>query len=210
MKIVISEYTKRIKKDTVLDGVTLELESRNVYGLRGENGSGKTMLLRAICGLIRPTSGEIRVDGQRLGKNSLFPGSVGVLIENPAFVSKYSGLKNLKLLADIRGVAEEDDIIHAMLSVGLDSADNRPYRKYSLGMKQKLGIACAVMEHPDLILLDEPYNALDPESRDMVTTLILSERERGGLILIACHNLEEIEKISDKVFCIDKGKVGLI
>ena len=155
MKIEIRDLNKKIGKNQILDNISVTLISGKVYGLSGTNGSGKTMLMRALCGLIRPSSGEIRIDNQILGKDISFPPSVGALIEAPSFIPKYTGFKNLKILAAIKNKINNQDIRNTLIQVGLDPDDRRAYRKYSLGMKQRLGIACAVMENPNLILLDK-------------------------------------------------------
>ena len=153
MRVVLRNVCKDIKGARVLDNVNLELESGMVYGFKGKNGSGKTMLMRAISGLIK-VKGEIEIDGKILGKDFTFPPSIGILIENPSFVAEYTGLKNLEMLACIKNKIEIEDIRHAMEQVGLDPDDKRTYKKYSLGMKQKLGIAAAFMEKPDIIILN--------------------------------------------------------
>lgn len=207
MRVEISHYTKAIKGITVLDDVNLTLEPGTCYGLRGKNGSGKTMLMRAIAGLLFPTSGGVFVDGKKLGKDIDFPASVGLLIETPSFLPRYAGFKNLQLLAGLRRVAGGDDIAEALRRVGLDSDDKRPYRKYSLGMQQRLGIACAIMEHPDLILLDEPINALDPSGVARVETIVREEKERGAIVVVACHDAEELDLLADEIFVMAEGRL---
>lgn len=207
MKICVDNLTKSIGTQCVLEGVNLELESGKVYGLYGKNGSGKTMLMKAIAGLIRPTNGTIMIDNRVLGKEMDFPENIGVLLENPAFLNKYSGMKNLQLLAGIKKQINDTDIRTAIEKVGLDPDDSRAYKKYSLGMKQKLGIACAVMEKPDIILLDEPFNALDESSVELVKALIREEQKRGALIIMACHDKDELEEISDKIIYIQNGRI---
>ena len=207
MKIEIKNYTKIIKGSTVLDNINVVFESGKIYGLKGKNGSGKTMLMRAISGLIRPSSGEVMIENEVLGRDISFPRSIGVLIENPAFLANETGFSNLRMLADLgEGVSKED--IEAVLSeLGLDSKDKKSYKKYSLGMKQKLGIAAAVMEHPDIIILDEPINALDQDSVEVVKKIIIRERDRGAVIILACHDTEELEYLSDEIVCIQDGKI---
>ncbi len=207
MKIEIKNYTKIIKGSTVLDNINVVFESGKIYGLKGKNGSGKTMLMRAISGLIRPSSGEVMIENEVLGRDISFPRSIGVLIENPAFLANETGFSNLRMLADLgEGVSNED--IEAVLSeLGLDSKDKKSYKKYSLGMKQKLGIAAAVMEHPDIIILDEPINALDQDSVEVVKKIIIRERDRGAVIILACHDTEELEYLSDESVCIQDGKI---
>ena len=153
MVIKLTNVSKVIKKAKVLDNINLELTSGKVYGFKGKNGSGKTMLMRVICGLISATEGTVEIDGRILGKDMTFPESVGVLIENPAFIGNYTGFKNLKVLASIQNRVDDEHIKKVIRQVGLDPDDKRTYRKYSLGMKQKLGIAAAYMENPDIIIL---------------------------------------------------------
>ena len=207
MKIEITEYTKVIKDSTVLDDVTMVFEGGKIYGLKGKNGSGKTMLMRAVSGLIRPTSGKIVIDGEELGKDISFPRSIGVLIENPSFLPGETGYRNLKMLADIGKGLSEQEIKTTLSEVGLDPEDKKAYKKYSLGMKQKLGIAAAIMEHPDIIILDEPINALDQESVEAVKKLIIRERDRGAVIILACHDAEELEYLADEIVPIQEGKI---
>ena len=207
MVIKLTNVSKVIKKAKVLDNVNLELTSGKVYGLKGKNGSGKTMLMRVICGLISATEGTVEIDGKILGKDMTFPDSVGVLIENPAFIGNYTGFKNLKVLASIQNRVDDEHIREVIHQVGLDPDDKRPYRKYSLGMQQRLGIACAIMEHPDLILLDEPINALDPSGVARVETIVRDERERGAIVVVACHDAEELDLLADEIFVMAEGRL---
>ena len=192
MRVVLKNVCKDIKGARVLDNVNLELESGRVYGFKGKNGSGKTMLMRAISGL---------------GKDFSFPPSIGILIENPSFVQEYTGLKNLEMLACIKNNTGIEDIRHVMEQVGLDPDDKRTYRKYSLGMKQKLGIAAAYMENPDIIILDEPINALDEAGAKQVHEILEEQKKRGALIIIACHDKEELEMLSDEIIEIYEGRI---
>lgn len=207
MNIQITNATKIIKKAVILKNVELELESGRVYGLQGPNGGGKTMLMRLIAGLIRPTEGQVRIDGKQLGKDMDFPSSVGLLIENPAFLPGYTGLRNLELLAQLQGRIQTEQIRKTLADVGLDPDDKRKYRKYSLGMKQRLGIASAIMEQPELILLDEPTNALDETGVDQISQLIRRERDRGALVIMACHDAAILESVSDEIFTVANGIV---
>ena len=207
MYIKIEHVNKTIKKVPILNDINLELEGGNVYGLKGKNGSGKTMLMRAICGLIIPDNGIIDINGQTLGKDISFPPSIGVLIENPSFLSNYTGYKNLKVLASIKEIADDTMIRKALTDVGLNPDDKRTYHKYSLGMKQKLGIAAAVMEEPDIIILDEPINALDDSSVANVRNILQEQKERGAIIIIACHDREELETLSDEIIEISEGMI---
>ena len=173
MYLEVKNLSKTISKAQILKDITLSMERGRIYGLRGKNGSGKTMLMRSICGLILPTSGQVIIDGEILGKDISFPRSIGALIENPGFVSNYSGYKNLEILASIQNKVGEKEIKSVMEELGLDPEDKKKFRKYSLGMKQKLGIAAAVMENPDMIILDEPINALDEKTVSVVKNLSL-------------------------------------
>lgn len=207
MVIKTQNATKLINGTLILDSVNIELYSGKVYGLQGPNGSGKTMLMRLLCGLIRPTSGAVYIDDKKLGKDIDFPNSMGLLIETPAFLPNYTGLKNLELLADIQGKTSLDQIRQAITDAGLDPDDKRKYRKYSLGMKQRLGIAAAIMEQPELILLDEPTNALDDKGVAQICSLIKREKDRGALVVIACHDAAVLELVSDEIYTISEGKV---
>ena len=206
-EIQIVNYTKEIKGRIVLDNVTLSFHPGKIYGLKGVNGSGKTMLLRAVCGLIYPTHGYVEIDGERLGKDISFPRSISALIESPAFLDNFTGYKNLEMIASLKEVATKEDIENALMEVGLDPHDTRTYRKYSLGMKQKLGLACCFMENPDIILLDEPFNALDEESVEKVKKIILKHKERGALIVLACHDGESLSSLSDEIISVVEGRV---
>lgn len=207
MKIEIENYCKVIKGVTILDNIDLVLESGKCYGLKGKNGSGKTMLMRAISGLINPTDGRVIIDGEILGKDISFPRSIGILIENPAFIANYTGYKNLELLACIQNRIGKEDIRQTMNAVGLDPDDKRKYRKYSLGMKQKLGIASAFMEHPDIIILDEPINAIDESGVTRVKTMIADAKRRGAILITACHDAEELNDLSDEIIQISEGRI---
>ena len=207
MYIKITDVNKTIKKAPILRDINLEFTGGKVYGLRGKNGSGKTMLMRAICGLITPDSGIIDINGKILGKDISFPESIGVLIENPAFIGNYTGFKNLKVLASIQNRIGDEQIRKALEDIGLDPDDKRTYRKYSLGMKQKLGIAAAVMENPDIIILDEPINALDDVSVEKVHDILEEQKKRGAVIIIACHDKEELDQLSDGIIEISDGRI---
>lgn len=207
MKVKISGLSKSIKGNKVLDNISMELQSGHIYGLQGKNGSGKTMLMRVICGLVYPENGEINIDGKILGKDISFPQSVGVLIENPSFLSNYTAFENLKLLAAIKGKIKDDEIKKAIMDVGLDPQDSKKYKKFSLGMKQRLGIACAIMEHPDLIILDEPFNALDQSGIELIRNLIVKLKHEGALVILACHDRDELENLSDEIFVMAEGRM---
>ncbi|MGO5175376.1 ATP-binding cassette domain-containing protein [Ruminococcus sp. LCP21S3_E8] len=207
MEIKVNNLSKKLSNNIVLDDINIDLYSGKIYGFVGKNGSGKTMLMRAICGLILPTSGCVKIDGKVIGKDISFPESVGALIENPGFISSYSGFKNLKTLAQIKNEISDDDIISILEQVGLDPYNKKSFRKYSLGMKQKLGIAGAMMENPKLLILDEPFNGLDEESVDKVRQLIMERRGKDSLTIISCHDSDEIDKICDEIITIKLGKI---
>lgn len=207
MEIQLREISKDIKGVTILDNINMTLKAGTIYGLRGKNGCGKTMLMRTICGLIIPTEGEVIIDNKVLHKDIAFPQSIGALIENPSFLQQYTGFKNLKMLGSIQGKISDEDIKLSLSRVGLDYKDGRTYKKYSLGMKQKLGIANAIMGEPDIIILDEPINALDEESVKKVKDVLIELRDKGRLIIIACHDREELEYLSDTIFLMKDGRV---
>lgn len=207
MEIILNNVTKIIKRNTVVDKVTLTLHSGTVYGLCGYNGCGKTMLMRLIAGLIIPTSGEILIDGKKLGKQLDFPESMGILIENPSFLGGTSGFENLRMLGSIRSKVTDDIIRNSIVRVGLNPDDKKKYRKYSLGMKQRLGVAAAIMEAPDLIVLDEPTNALDSDGVKIVQNIITQEKTRGALVIVTCHDKSILEDVSDVIYNIEHGKI---
>lgn len=207
MEIIIDHATKRIRNATVLKDISYRFTSGRVYGLQGPNGCGKTMLMRLVAGLIRPTEGSVYVDGAELGKEIDFPDSMGVLIENPAFLPNSTGMDNLKLLAQLKNRISDRQIKQAIENVGLDPQDCRKYKKYSLGMKQRLGIAAALMEQPELIILDEPTNALDNNGIEQIYALIRREQKRGALILLTCHDSAILTTLSDEIISIDGGSI---
>lgn len=205
--IEIINYSKVIRKNCVLNHIDLTFENGIVYGLKGPNGSGKTMLMRAICGLISPTEGKVVIDGETIGKEIDFPRSVGILLENPAFISNYSGLQNLEVLASIQEKIQKDKIIETLKAVGLSPEDKKHYHKYSLGMKQKLGIAAAIMEEPDILILDEPLNALDTAGVKMVHQVIRRFKENGKTVILSCHDSAELYKMADEIITIENGEI---
>lgn len=203
----LEDYCKSFKSAEVLKNINLTLESGKVIGLKGKNGSGKTMLMRAISGLILPTSGKVYINDKELGRQISFPPSIGILIENPSFISNYTGFKNLKILAYIQNRISDDEIRDAIRKVGLDPDDKRTFKKYSLGMKQRLGIAAAIMERPDIVILDEPINALDEAGAGLIKGLLDELKANGSLIIIACHDTEELNYLSDEIYEIYDGEI---
>lgn len=202
----INNLNKIIKGNTILKDINLELISGKIYGFVGRNGSGKTMLFRAIAGLIKPDEGSIEYNEKILHKHMDVIPNLGVLIENVGLYQEFTGRKNLKFLADINNKINSMEIDAAINRVGLDCNDKRPVRKYSLGMKQRIVLAQAIMEKPDVLLLDEPTNALDKDGVLLIREIIKEERERGALILISSHNHEDIENLCDFVFYMEGGE----
>lgn len=207
MRIEIRNISKKIGQAEVLKNINLLFEGGKIYGLRGKNGSGKTMLMRAICGLITVSQGEIIIDGKKLGRDMSFPESVGVLIENPSFIDNFSGYKNLKILADINHIIGESEIRNVIQIVGLDPDDKKKFKKYSLGMKQRLGIAAAIMEKPKLLLLDEPINALDEKGVADIREILVRLKDENRIIIVACHDREELELLSDEIIEMAEGEI---
>ena len=207
MEVEVKNYSKKLKGRNVLDNVSYKFEGGNIYGLYGRNGSGKTMLMRAVAGLIFPTSGEVIIDGKVLHKEISFPKDMGVIIENMELMPQYDAYDNLKILGKIRKTATDDDINSTLEIVGLHEDKGKKVRTYSLGMKQKLAIAQAIFEHPKLLLLDEPTNALDEESINDIRKLLLELKEKGVLIIVASHNKEDIELLSDVKINMADGKI---
>ena len=199
-----------LQKNEILRDISVHFERGKIHGLIGRNGSGKTMLMKCICGFVKPTSGEISVDGKRIGKDCDFPKNTGIIIETPGFIPYYSGYKNLKLLADLRGKISREDIRKTMEKVGLNPDLKRHVRKYSLGMRQRLGLAQAIMENPDLLILDEPMNGLDKDGVADMREYLLDLKSQGKTILIASHSAEDIEVLCDTVCEMDKGRLEKI
>lgn len=210
-EIEVKNLCKTINKNMVLDNINLHMVSGQVYGFQGINGSGKTMLMRALIGLIHPTSGTILIDQKELGKDMDFPKSIGFLLENPTFLDMYSGPDNLRLLAGVDNNISADminkEIDSLIEEVGLKSARNKKYKKYSLGMKKRLGIAAAVLGNPDIVVLDEPTNALDDDGKDMVKRIVKMQKERGALVIISCHEMQTLEELSDEIVRLKEGRI---
>lgn len=207
MYLEVEEINKKIGVDDVLSEISLSMEKGKIYGLQGKNGCGKSMLMRVICGLVLPSSGRVLISGEELGKELSFPESVGVFIEKPGFLDAYSGFQNLSMLASIKKLIGGEEIKGTMKRVGLEDVMYKKYKKYSLGMKQKLGIAAVIMEHPDIVILDEPANALDEKSERRLWEIVREEKERGALVIISCHTAEVLEEVSDEIFKMDQGRI---
>ena len=205
--IEVNHISKSFKKQQVLHDVSLSCESGKIYGIVGYNGSGKSVLFKCICGYYRVDEGSILVRDQKIGVDVDMIRNAGIIIEEPAFLKQYSGLKNLDFLYRLNHKPDREHLRQAMEQVGLDPGDKRTYKKYSLGMKQKLGIAAAFMEKPDIIILDEPINALDEAGAKQVHKILEEQKKRGALIIIACHDKEELEMLSDEIIEIYEGRI---
>ena len=205
--IVIDKLAKSFKGKTVLEDVNMRLQEGRIYGIVGDNGSGKTVLLKLICGFMKPDSGTVTVNGKVIGKDSDFPENTGIIIEAPGFLPNYSGMKNLEYLASIRGKIGKEQIESAMKTVGLDPSSKLRVGKYSLGMKQRLGIAQAIMEDQQLLILDEPMNALDKDAVEEMRKLFLSSKASGKTMLIVSHNEGDISTLCDEVYEFDGARI---
>ena len=205
--IQLQNVTKRIKENTVLDNVSYTFKSGFVYGLYGQNGSGKTMLLRAISGLINLDSGSIFIDGEKLHDKIEFPPETGIVIENMELLPECSAKRNLQMLAKIKNIADEKDIIFSLERVGLDPDSDKKVKKFSLGMKQRLNIAQAIFEKQKIILLDEPTNALDEDAVQLIYKIIREEKSRGATIIVATHHKEDLKEVCDVILKIAEGKI---
>ncbi len=205
--IEVKNLSLQIDKHQILQGVTVSFEEGKIHGLIGRNGSGKTMLMKCICGFVHPTAGTVVVQNQQVGKDIDFPDDMGIIIETPGFIPQYSGLRNLKLLAALNRKIGTEQIRAAMRSVGLDPDMKRKVRKYSLGMRQRLGLAQAIMENPSILILDEPFNGLDKEGVEDMRTYLLNLRKQGKTVLIASHSAEDISVLCDTVHEMDHGMI---
>ncbi|MDR0918485.1 MAG: ATP-binding cassette domain-containing protein [Oscillospiraceae bacterium] len=205
--IQVKNLNKSFKEARVLKNINLSFEKGKIHGLIGRNGSGKTMLMKCICGFVKPTSGQVTVDGKIIGKDIDVPENIGIIIESPGFLANCNGYKNLQLLAMIKNKIREEDIIKSIKSVGLDPKSKKWVGKYSLGMKQRLGIAQAMMENPDILILDEPMNGLDNRGVEDIRRILLSLKEKNKTIILASHNKEDISVLCDTVVEMDNGEI---
>lgn len=204
-EIIVKNYTKKIANDVILDDINYTFRAGVVYGIKGKNGSGKTMLLRAISGLISSTSGYVEVDGKIIGKDCSFPPDIGILIEKPGFLDWLSGEENLYELSQIRNKIGKKEIDSILKTFGLYEERKKKYRKYSLGMKQKIGLCSAFMENPDIILLDEPTNALDEQAVNTLRAQIEVAKKRGAVIIVTSHDLDELNTVADEILVMKRG-----
>lgn len=207
MKIEVRNVTKKFKDNIVLDNVNLTFESGHIYGLMGRNGSGKSVLLKLLCGFYKPDKGQILFDNIDLKEKNMFAPNTRALIEQPFFISELTGFENLKLLKEIQNIITDEDIIKTLEDVNLKEEMNKKYHKYSLGMKQKLGIAQVLMESPDVIILDEPLNGIEEESSIKIKNILKEKQKEGKIVIIASHIKEDITFLADKIYKFEKGNV---
>ena len=208
MKVEVKNVTKMFKDNTVLNNVNITFESGKIYGLLGRNGSGKSVLLKLLCGFYNPDQGEILYDGVNIVGDNIFPPNTRALIEKPNFLPDLTGMENLKLLASIQNRIKVDDILKIVEQLNLKNDINKKYKTYSLGTKQKLGIAQVLMENPDVIILDEPLNGVENETANTIRKLLLSKKNEGKLIIIASHIKDDFDAIIDEVYEFDNGNVN--
>ena len=203
--IEVQNVVKRFRDQVVLKNVSISFEKGQIHGIVGRNGSGKTVLFKCICGLMHPEEGVILVNGKRVGRDVDMPEDIGAIIEAPGFLPNYSGYKNLRFLANIRRKIGEEEILNVLKTVGLDPESRKHVGKYSLGMRQRLGIAQAIMEDPEILILDEPMNGLDNAGVQDIRALLLELKAQGKTILLASHNHEDIAALCDTVHEMDGG-----
>ncbi len=207
--IVVKEVSKSFDDAEVLHDINLEFKEGHIYGFVGRNGSGKSVLFKIMCGLYFPTTGSVVIDGVDIHKNNIFPNNMRVLIEKPNFLPNLTGLENLKLLASIQNKITEDDIIDILNKLNLKDDMNKLYHKYSLGMKQKLAIAQVLMEDPEIMIFDEPFNGIEEKTVKIIKNILLEEKKKKKIILIASHIKDDIEQLADIVYLMDDGKIKL-
>lgn len=208
--ISVKNLSKDFGQERVLKSVTRDFERGRIHGIVGNNGSGKTVLMKCICGFLIPTEGEVIVNGKRVGKDVDFPPGLGLIIETPGFLPNVTGMKNLEILASLNKKIGLREIAASMRAAGLDPSMNKPVGKYSLGMRQRLGIAQAIMEDPALLILDEPLNGLDKHGVREMRQLIKGLKEQGKTILLASHNQGDIDELCDTVCEMDAGVMTMI
>ena len=205
--IQVNNLSLRIKKDLILSDINIHIKKGEITGIVGRNGCGKTMLMKCITGFVKPTEGEVIFGGKKIGRDTDFPDNTGIIIETPTFIPYYSGTRNLKELAMLKKKIGKKEIEDILKVVGLYENRNKHVHKYSLGMRQRLGIAQALMENPDTLILDEPMNGLDKECVAMVRNILMDLKEQGKTILLVSHNSEDIGILCDKIYEMDKGRI---
>ena len=207
MEIKVENLSKSFKKNIVLKDVNLLMTSGKIYGLSGRNGSGKSVLLKLICGLYKPTSGKVLFDGIEYNSNDVYVPNLRALIEKPSFFPNLSGFENLKLLANIQHKIFDDEINNALKVVNLYEEKDKKYSEYSLGMKQKLGIAQVIMENPQIMILDEPFNGIENDTVKKISKYLLQEKKKDKLIIVSTHIKEDLDNLSDEIYSFDTGTV---
>lgn len=207
MEIKVQNISKKFKNNYVLQDVNMTFKDGNIYGLSGRNGSGKSVLLKIICGLYSPTEGKVLFDGKNYNSSSMFVPGLRALIEKPNFFPDLTGLENLRLLAKIQNKIDDEEIIQALKVVNLITEKDKKYSEYSLGMKQKLGIAQVIMENPKIMILDEPFNGIEEETVFKISNYLKEEKKKGKIIILSTHIKEDLQKISDKIYYFNNGKV---
>jgi ABC-2 type transport system ATP-binding protein len=208
--IRVKNVTKAFQEGIVLNDVSISFKRGKIHGIVGRNGSGKTMLFKCICGFIQISSGEITVDGKKIGVDTDIPNNIGIIIEEPGFLPNYSGYANLRLLASINSQLSKTEIFATMRKVGLDPNNRKHIKKYSMGMRQRLGIAQAIMENPEILIFDEPMNGLDNIGVNEIRGIFKKLRNEGKTILLASHNSEDINELCDTVINMDNGRITSI
>ncbi len=208
--ISVMDLKMNFGEEQVLKGISREFEAGKIHGIVGNNGSGKTVLMKCICGFLSPTEGRVVVDGKTIGKDVDFPENIGIIIETPGFLPGLTGIKNLKVLASLKRKIGDEEIRNVIRKVGLDPDLKKPVSKYSLGMRQRLGIAQAIMEDPSILILDEPFNGLDKNGVMQMRKLIKELREEGKTIILASHNQADIDELCDTVCEMDAGVMTMV
>ncbi len=208
--ITVKNVSMSFSGELVVKNISRNFEEGFIHGIVGNNGSGKTVLMKCICGFLFPTEGEVIVDNQVVGKDVDFPQNLGVIIETPGFLPNLTGVKNLEILASLKNKITLGEVVEAIRKVGLDPMLKKPVSKYSLGMRQRLGIAQAIMENPTLLVLDEPFNALDKNAVKAMRSLIKDLKNEGKTIILASHNQEDIDELCDTVCEMDAGVMTII
>ena len=207
MEIIVKDLSKKFKKVTILENINMKFESGKIYGIVGRNGSGKSVFLKILCSFYKPTTGEILFDNVNYNSNNNFPPSVRALIENPTFFPDLTGFENLKLLSSIQNKIGDEEIIKTLDQVNILSEKDKKYSEYSLGMKQKLGIAQVLMENPDVMIFDELFNGIEEKTVEKIRNILLELKNQNKIIIVTSHIKEDIDILSDEVYKFDCGRV---
>lgn len=208
MRIKVENLAKKFQDQTILRNVNLDFNGGHIYGIVGRNGSGKSVFMKLLCGFYKPTEGTILYDSVDINSNNVFPPSTRALIEKPTFLPELSGFENLKLLASIQNKIDDEKIIETMRKLNLYDERNKKYSKYSLGTKQKLGIAQVLMENPEVMIFDEPMNGIENETVEIIRNILTTEKSKGKLVIVASHIKEDIDNLADEVFEVDNGYIN--